>query len=149
MKRRRFVLLIVAAITLFVCFRNVQAQQTAGTESAEKERAAQQAAESWLAYADADEYAESWDGAAETFKAAIDKEKWEIALRSARAPLGKLVSRKLKTANYTTSLPGAADGEYVVLQYESSFENKKSAVETITPAFDKDGKWRVSGYYIK
>jgi len=30
-----------------------------------------------------------------------------------------------------------------------SFENKKSAVETITPMLDKDKKWRVSGYYIK
>lgn len=27
--------------------------------------------------------------------------------------------------------------------------NKKSAIETVTPMMDKDGKWRVSGYYIK
>ncbi|MGA9534411.1 MAG: DUF4019 domain-containing protein [Desulfobacterales bacterium] len=27
--------------------------------------------------------------------------------------------------------------------------NKTSAVETITPMLDKDGQWRVSGYYIK
>jgi ribosomal protein S17E len=37
----------------------------------------------------------------------------------------------------------------VIIQYDSSFENKKSAVETVTPMLDKDGKWRVSGYYIK
>jgi hypothetical protein len=24
-----------------------------------------------------------------------------------------------------------------------------SAVETITPTLDKDGSWRISGYYIK
>jgi hypothetical protein len=45
-------------------------------------------------------------------------------------------------------LPGAPDGEYVVIQFESSFEKKKSAVETVTPMLEKDGKWRVSGYYI-
>ena len=28
-------------------------------------------------------------------------------------------------------------------------ENKASAVETITPMLDKDGKWRVSGYFMK
>ncbi|MEJ2473814.1 MAG: DUF4019 domain-containing protein [Desulfobacterales bacterium] len=28
-------------------------------------------------------------------------------------------------------------------------ENKTAAVETITPMLDKDGQWRVSGYYIK
>lgn len=48
-----------------------------------------------------------------------------------------------------TSLPGAPDGKYVVIQYDTSFENKKAAVETVTPMLDKDGKWRVSGYYIK
>ncbi len=48
-----------------------------------------------------------------------------------------------------TSLPGAPDGEYVVIQIQTSFENKKSAVETITPMLDKDGRWRVSGYQIR
>lgn len=52
-------------------------------------------------------------------------------------------------STYTKKLPGAPDGEYVVIQYESSFEHKQSAVETVTPMLDKDGKWRVSGYYIK
>lgn len=58
-------------------------------------------------------------------------------------------SRKLKSATYTKTLPGAPDGEYVVIQYDSSFVNKKSAVETVTPMLDKDGKWRVSGYFIR
>ncbi len=51
--------------------------------------------------------------------------------------------------NYQTSLPGAPDGKYVVIQFKTSFENKKSATETITPMMDNDGKWRVSGYFIK
>jgi predicted SnoaL-like aldol condensation-catalyzing enzyme len=60
-----------------------------------------------------------------------------------------LISRKVKSATYTTSLPGAPDGQYVVIQFNTSFENKKSRVETVTPRMDSDGKWRVSGYYIK
>jgi hypothetical protein len=55
----------------------------------------------------------------------------------------------MRTKNYKTSLPGAPDGEYVVIQFGTSFENKKTAIETVTPMLDKDGKWRVSGYYIK
>ena len=51
-------------------------------------------------------------------------------------------------STYTTSLPGAPDGEYVVLQYESEFQRKKYAIETVTPMLD-DGQWRVSGYYIR
>ena len=34
-------------------------------------------------------------------------------------------------------------------RFESSFEHKASAVETVTPMKDADGTWRVSGYYIK
>src|SRR6187402_2269643 len=29
------------------------------------------------------------------------------------------------------------------------FANKASAVETVTPMRDKDGSWKVSGYYVK
>ena len=65
-------------------------------------------------------------------------------------PHGSLIPRNnCKSQIYATSLPGAPDGEYVVIQYKTSFVNKKDAIETITPMLDKDGKWRVSGYYIK
>ena len=35
------------------------------------------------------------------------------------------------------------------IQYDSVFENKDSAVETVTPMLDPDGTWRVSGYFIR
>ena len=103
----------------------------------------------WLALVDNGNYGDSWYEAAILFQAAITKEDWIKGLNAARVPFGKLISRELKSAKYTKTLPGAPDGEYVVIQYNTSFENKKSAVETITPMLDKDGDWRVSGYYIK
>ena len=120
----------------------VQAQQKA-------EQLAQQSSDTWLALVDAGKYADSWQEASQIFKAAVTKEQWQSALRGSRDPLGKLLSRKVKSATYTKTLPGAPDGEYVVIQYESSFEHKQSAVETITPTLDKDGKWKISGYFIK
>jgi hypothetical protein len=63
--------------------------------------------------------------------------------------MGDFISRSVKSAEYATSLPGAPDGEYVVIQFSAGFTNKKSAIETVTPMKDPDGKWRVSGYYIK
>jgi hypothetical protein len=113
------------------------------------EQLAQQSAESWLAFVDAGKYDESWQEAAQYFKGAVAKEDWRKAVQGARDPLGKMQSRKLKSAVYKTTLPGAPDGEYVVIQYDSSFEHKQAAVETVTPMLDKDGKWRVSGYSIK
>jgi len=113
------------------------------------EQVAQQSADAWLALVDSGKYAQNWDEAAQLFKSAVTKDQWQNALHATRDPLGKLVSRKVKSATYTKTLPGAPDGEYVVIQYETSFEHKQSAVETVTPMLDKDGKWRVSGYYIK
>jgi len=110
---------------------------------------AQQSAEKWLALVDSGNYAESWQQASSIFKGAVSNDQWQKMLHGSRDPLGKLISRKLKSAQHTTTLPGAPDGEYVVIQFDSSFEHKQSAVETVTPMLDKDGQWRVSGYYIK
>jgi hypothetical protein len=107
------------------------------------------AAETWLALVDDGEYSESWETTAVLFRSAVTKKQWERALNAARKPLGRLIARRLKSKQYATSLPGAPDGEYVVIQYEASFENKKAAVETVTPMLDEDGNWRVSGYYIR
>jgi Protein of unknown function (DUF4019) len=115
----------------------------------EKEKIAVNSAEKWLGIVDTGKYAESWKEAAEFFRNAVKQEQWEQSLQAVRTPLGRLVSRKIKIITYRTSLPGAPDGEYVVIQFESSFEKKKSAIETVTPMLEKDGKWRVSGYYIK
>jgi hypothetical protein len=119
------------------------------TAQQKPDQLAQQSAESWLTLVDAGKYDESWQRAAEYFRGAVAKEDWRKAVQGVRDPLGKMRSRKLKSATYKTSLPGAPDGEYVVIQYDSSFEHKQEAVETVTPMLDKDGKWRVSGYFIK
>lgn len=113
------------------------------------EQQAVHTANEWLALVDSGDYETSWNTAAEYFQHAVAKQQWQQSLTVARKPLGKVVSRELKSKQYTTSLPDAPDGQYVVIQYETSFENKKSAVETITPIVSADGKWRVAGYYIK
>jgi hypothetical protein len=117
--------------------------------SAEKEAAALQVARNWLSLVDAGEYDASWEAASAYFKSAINGDSWRSALTGARQPLGKVVSRKLKSRTFATELPGAPDGEYVVIQFDTVFENKRSSTETVTPKKDADGRWRVSGYYIK
>ncbi len=133
--------IILVALLLAVAIVSV------GQEQEKKE--AEAVAQEWLNTVDKADYAATWDAASTPFKAAISKADWEKALSSSRGQFGKMNSRKLKSATYTTTLPGAPDGKYVVIQYETSFANKQSAVETITPMLDKDGKWHVSGYYIR
>jgi hypothetical protein len=113
------------------------------------EKAAIKGSMAWLSLVDGENYAESWNQASGLFKNAVTKEQWLNSMKTFRVPLGKVVARKLKSKQYTKTLPGIPDGEYVVIQYETIFEKKQSAIETVTPMLDKDGKWRVSGYYIK
>jgi hypothetical protein len=121
----------------------------ATAQNPQKEKAAVASAEKWLATVDKGKYVDSWQEAAGYFKNAVTKEQWEQSMQSFRKPLGRLVSRKVQSTLYKTSLPGAPDGKYVVITFETAFENKASAVETVTPMLEKDGKWRVSGYFIK
>jgi hypothetical protein len=136
--------LLLIACVLFILLSWMPAL---ANEMAEKK--AVEASDTWLKLIDNNQYTKSWETAAELFKNAVGKEQWNQSLNAARKPLGKVMKRIVKSKQYTTSLPGVPDGEYVVIQYETSFENKKSSVETVTPMLDKDGKWRVSGYYIK
>lgn len=119
-----------------------------GFASEQKKQAAEQEAGKWLAMVDGGQYQESWERAASLFKQQVNAEQWSQALAAARTPLGALVSRQLLSADYETSLPGAPDGEYVILQFQTRFKNKKSAIETVTPMMD-NGNWRISGYYIR
>ncbi len=114
-----------------------------------KEQAADKSAQQWLALTDSGKYAESWDAAAAGFQARVTRPQWQDALQKVRTPLGALESRKLATAKYTQALPGAPDGEYVVIQYTTSFANKKNSTETITMEQDKSGEWKAIGYFIK
>ncbi len=115
----------------------------------DREKAAMSAANEWVKLIDDSKYKESYLEAASFFKTKVTEGQWVQSAKDARQPLGKLLSRKVKLKQYTKTLPGAPDGEYVVIQFDSDFEQKKGVVETITPMFDKDKKWHVSGYFIK
>jgi hypothetical protein len=116
--------------------------------AAEKpEDAAQVAAESWLRLVDHEPCDASWEQAAKPLKVAISKDEWTKACEGARQRIGKVVSRKLKSRQYTEHLPELPDGRYVVMQYESVFEQKPSVLETVTAMVDFDATWRVSGYF--
>jgi hypothetical protein len=106
-------------------------------------------AEAWLKLVDRGEYDRSWQEAAAYFRKVVERDQWNKTLTGVRQPLGEVESRELLEAKYRSSLAGAPDGEYVVIRFRTSFANKADSQETITPMLDPDGRWRVSGYYIK
>lgn len=139
---RRF-LLSAWVVGLLVCI------GSAGAQEKEAIHAATPVAEQWLGLVDKGLYNESWDMAAAYFKGAITQVDWQKMMEAHRLPLGKMVSRTLKSSSYQTSLPGAPDGHYVVFHYQTVFQNKATAAETVIPMKDKIGLWRIAGYYIK
>jgi hypothetical protein len=113
-----------------------------------EERAAQRQALGFLGYLDQGRYADSYAYTGMLIRAQVDRDSFSSQVAKARAGAGALQGRQLIDASYTTSVPGAAQGQYVVLHYHASFANRQDTVETITLAFAK-GYWRVEGYYIK
>jgi opacity protein-like surface antigen len=113
------------------------------------EAAAEAAAGKWLALCDAGKYSESWREASSFFRGAVTEDVWNKGLAGLRAPLGPVQKRVRNTVIQARSLPGAPDGSYVVLTYDTSFAQKAAAIETVTVMHEKDGSWRLVGYYIK
>jgi hypothetical protein len=142
MKRNAVEFSTLLGMVLMLGFSCVRAQES-GT------KAAQTSTQAWLSLVDKQDYASSWETAAGLFKNAITREKWQDSVKAARAPFGSMKARTLKSATATSTLPGAPDGEYVVFQFDTSFEQKSAAVETVTAIREKDGTWHVGGYYIK
>jgi hypothetical protein len=110
---------------------------------------AQAAAAAWLTLTDGGQYADSWEAAAGLFHQQITKDGWVSLLKSGLPVFGKVVTRKLRTTAFTRILPGAPDGEYVVILYDTQFANTGAAVETLTTALEPGGTWKVCGYHIK
>lgn len=143
--RKLFQIFTILLILLSICY--CQKNQ-ANTDSIVTETAIE-AADSWLKLVDGNKYGESWEQTASLFKNAVSKQKWEQSLKGILPPFGQMISREVESATYKTSLPGAPDGDYVVIIYKTKYEKKEKSIETVTPMKDEDGIWRVSGYFIK
>jgi len=104
------------------------------------------AAQKWLSLVDDLKYEESWKEASSTFRDEVTQEQWIAALTRSREPLGLLVSRTRTRIQFTNSLRGAPDGEYVILHFQTTFANK-TATERLT-LVKEDGRWRLAAFGI-
>jgi hypothetical protein len=121
-----------------------------GDEESNKaaEQTALKASLDWVAIMDAGQYAEGWMSASAYLKGAVPRSKWLRGMKEVRIPKGPVESREVKSVKYTTRLPNAPDGEYVIVEFETSFENSKLNKEIVAQMKERDGNWRVAGYHI-
>jgi hypothetical protein len=103
----------------------------------------------WLQLIDAEQYDESWMRTVEYFKDTTTSNRWNELMRAYRKPLGKTVSRTMSSVERETSLPGAPDANYIVIKFDTVFEKKKKAVETVITVVGQNDQLGVTGYYVE
>jgi hypothetical protein len=114
-----------------------------------EQQVAQDTADAWVALIDSMEYAASWNRASAAFRQQVTQTQWEQALQGVLGPLGPLVVRAPQGREYTTTLPGAPEGEYIVITYGSSYTQLEDAVETVVMVRNPGGEWKPAGYYVR
>jgi hypothetical protein len=104
-------------------------------------------AKQWLSLVDDSNYSEAWRQAGEYLRNNVAIDKFQTGMTGQREPLGAMATRTIKSVQMTKTLPGMRDGQYAVVQFDSSFAHKASAVETVTLTSEKGG-WSVVAYHI-
>ncbi len=143
MKRKSLICaLILAAVSMATW-------SFAADDPAVNEKTALAAAEGWLKLIDGGKFDTSWQEAAGFMKGKVTRQQWVQMMEMNRKPLGAASSRTKASTWFKTTIPGAPEGEYYIFQFESVLSDKKTYMETVTPMKEKDGKWRITGYFIK
>ena len=110
-------------------------------------RAAQTAAEDWLALIGAGAFEESWAAADSTLRAGISQEDWVDQGIRARHQLDTLRARRLTRAQYRDSTAQVGGGHPVVtLRYASEYARGRAREAVVTTK--RDTAWTVAGYRV-
>lgn len=139
---------IIAAAILALTPATEAPPQAEAIASSVTDEGARHAALEWLALVDAGEWQQSWEAAGAIFRSEITAPQWTQAASAVRDPLGELVSREVLTIQQTENLPGVPEGEYVVMQFTTAFENAPAAIETVIMRAEDDDL-NVVGYFIR
>ena len=108
-----------------------------------------EAARTWLALLDAGKAGVAWEASSAYLKSVVTRQKWIAGINSARKPFGKFVKRTPTRFARSHVMPGAPDGDFSIIEFESVFANGKQATEQIIWMLVDNDVWRVSGYYIR
>jgi hypothetical protein len=104
---------------------------------------------SYLGLLDQDRYEEAWLAMSDFFQALNDKAQWQSRQQVIRDVYGSLLSRKFLRISYRQSYSQSPDGKYVIVQYESIFQNKADTYETVVLDCRNDLNCSVREYVLR
>ena len=147
----RRILAAAAALLLMTLAVGGQAQSMSP-----EQREALNAAERWLVPVDTQRYTDAWAMAAESFKANVARQQFRDGIRNIRKDYGRVVARKSEKIGFVGQPPNpdnlsasAKEGMQIAIMFDTTFAGNKRASEEVSMVLEKDGLWRVAGYYIR
>lgn len=103
----------------------------------------------WLALIDSGRAGAAWELSSRQLQSTVTRAKFIAAMRDARKPLGKLEERTAERFARSHQLPGAPDGDYVIIEYTARFPKGKKLQEQLVWSIEEGEIWRVAGYYYR
>ena len=138
---------VLLSLAIIGCSKQTTTSPTS-TSSDTAPAVALESGQACLALLDGGSYSKAWEGVAATMQSTMSQTDFDKGMQSIRTPLGKMVSRDLKSQKHQTHLPGLPDGDYWVVSYNTTFENKQNVAETLVLGLGQDGSWKVAGYSL-
>lgn len=92
---------------------------------------------------------ESWQAMSALFQSINDQVSWKIRQQAIRVSYGSLLSRELKNVSYRTAFNLSPDGDYVITQFRSHYQNKAESIETVVLDCSSGPECSVREYVIQ
>lgn len=73
----------------------------------------------------------AWQEMSPLFQVLSDQADWKLRQQVIRTAYGALFSRELKDVSYRATFSQSPDGQYVITRFQSSYQNKAEARETV------------------
>ncbi|WBY17160.1 DUF4019 domain-containing protein [Erythrobacteraceae bacterium WH01K] len=137
--------ILLAALTIVALPQQTDTAETAIIETQEAPEAqAEAAARRFVEHIDAGDWRASYDATSDPFHQANTLEMWSTVSQQVRAPLGAVVSRKLRGVE----MPPTPQG-YRIVTFDTRFADRaEPAVETVSMVRE-DGAWKVAGIFTE
>lgn len=119
-----------------------------GESNPEAERAAVAATVPILERLDAGDYDAVHAAASPLLKEQVPHDEWLAQVQALRGPLGAHESRAVGTTTYVNNPWGAPEGEYVIVSYDSRWQNG-SIHENLSMQRQPNGAWALAGYHAQ
>ena len=104
---------------------------------------------SWLNDINHNQYENAYDLLTKEVKEKYPQEIWIGLINELMLEFGNLESRTVTQRYFQSQMEGMEDGFYVVIEYNSQYENTKAHTESLLLKQNDKAKWEIANYNYK